>query len=139
MPNYSEQRKHIRVKADFTTVAKPIQRTQFEGKILSLSEGGAFLATEEKLRMGSDVVLFLTLEIPGSRKSSIAQGKVVWANSDKQRGDVGCGIAFEEASSSLRKLIGEFVEFKRTGKVTAMGVAQDVRGLRAKGRGQLRG
>ncbi len=139
MTKFSHERKHVRVTTDFTAIAKPYQKAQFEGKVLNLSEGGAFLATKEPLSVGSEVVLFLTLEVPGKRNSSIAQGKVVWANGNKERGDVGCGIAFEGVSSSLRGFIREFVEFKQSGKVGAMGVAQDVKGLRAKGRGQLRG
>ena len=139
MPNYSEQRRYARVNADLSTVTKPIRKTQFEGRIMSLSEGGAFLATEETLTMGSEVVLFLTLEIPGKRKSGIAQGKVVWTNGEKEKGEVGCGIAFDESSESLKKLIADFVAFKKTGKVTALGVAQDMRSLRVKGRGPLRG
>jgi Tfp pilus assembly protein PilZ len=139
MTNHEEQRKHPRVNSELPIVAKPIRKTQFEGTILSLSEGGAFLATEENLPTGSEVVLFLTLETSGKRKSGIAQGKVVWANHESDRGAVGCGIAFDDSSPSLHRLIGEFVEFKKSGKVTAMGVAETVGGTRARGRGQLRG
>lgn len=139
MSKHSEQRKYPRAETDVSTIAKALRRTQFQGKVISLSEGGAFLATNENLSQGSEVVLFLTLELPDRRKSCIAQGKVVWSNNDKKKGTLGCGVAFEESNASLRKMARDYVEFKRTGKVTAMGVADEVKSSRAKGRGQLRG
>lgn len=139
MTKYPKPRRYPRVKTEFSATAKEVRRTMFEGKILSLSEGGAFLATKENLALGSEVILFLTLEIPGRRKPCIAQGKVVSVGREGPWRTQGCGIAFDEPSSSLKRLIRDFVEFKRTGKVAAMGVAEPSKPPKVLGRGQLRG
>jgi Tfp pilus assembly protein PilZ len=137
MPNYEEQRKYPRVNTEISITAKAVRRTMFEGKVLSLSEGGAFLATEERLLVGSEVILFLTLDLSGRQKSCMVQGKVVWYNGEKQRGVVGCGVAFSDSSASMKRLIHDFVGQKMSATVTAMGVAEGPK--KPPTRGQLRG
>ena len=139
MANYSKERKTPRVTIALPAAAKMARRTMFEAKVLSLSEGGAFLGTREKLTPGTEIILFMTLDLPRRGKSCIAQGRVVWTNSTEHAGPVGCGIAFAECSSGMKKLLRDFVEFKLTGKVTAMGVAEDSKQTKPPARGPLRG
>jgi Tfp pilus assembly protein PilZ len=133
------QRKCPRVKTDIPVKTKRAQRVMFEAKVLNLSEGGAFLETNQKLAKGEDLILFVGLEIKGKEKSCVLQGKVAWSNSERTKGAIGCGVAFHGISASMARTLRDFVGQKSPEPVSAVGVAEDPKGPKAPTRGQLRG
>jgi len=135
----SSRRKHPRVNAELTAQAKPNRRNMFEGRVLNLSEGGAFLATAEKLAVGNGVILNFTLNITGRQRSCMVEGRIVWANTDPSRGTVGTGIRFDRLSPAMVRFIRDYVKAELKGEVNAEGTTTDSQSTKPPVRGQLRG
>ncbi len=109
MTNMIQKRKHPRVSTDLNSEVKPARRTMFEARVLNFSEGGAFIETGERLYPGSELILCLTLTIKGKKKRCMVEGRVAWANHDRKKGSLGCGVAFHHVSKTMVQNFRTFV------------------------------
>jgi Tfp pilus assembly protein PilZ/GNAT superfamily N-acetyltransferase len=135
-----QKQRHPRIKTNFKTTAKQVRRLMFEGRVLNLSEGGAFLETKEKLIGGQEVILFLNLPIQGQEKPCMVQGKVAWSNYVPTKGAIGCGVAFCDVATAAARHLRDFVSQNMSQKVDVVGATtDDKKGTKPPARGQLRG
>jgi len=135
------RRKKPRVSTDIETNAKPVRRNMFQARILNLSEGGAFIETQENLHIGSEVMLCMTLELEGKRKSCITQGKVVWIKRSSRQTICGWGVQFMDTPSSMRQTLSGYIrdlQGETSDIAKDVSKKQDAR-IQVLSRGQLRG
>ncbi|MFH1264031.1 MAG: PilZ domain-containing protein [Pseudomonadota bacterium] len=135
-----QMQRRPRIKTNLKTTAKQVRRLMFEGRVLNLSEGGAFLETREKLIDGQEVILFLSLAIRGQEKPCMVQGKVTWSNYTSTKGAIGCGVAFCDVAPGAARVLRDYVSQNMSQKVEAVGATtDDKKGTKPPTRGQLRG
>jgi uncharacterized protein (TIGR02266 family) len=107
-----------------------------EADILDLSEGGVFIATNEILPVGTQMILTLVIDSPESTKSCFLNGTVVWVGKHRKTGPKGCGVEFLNCPAATKVFMREFVA-KQLG--LTMEEAAEYVDKKPPGRGQLRG
>jgi len=85
-PPLNELRKHSR-KPYFQNILYSTQKGLHTGRAKNFSASGAFIATEENLKVGQQLKLSLPLK---KGKSEVIKGQIVWKN------EVGFGIKFQK-------------------------------------------
>jgi uncharacterized protein (TIGR02266 family) len=125
MATPQDKRKHNRVRTNLHIAAKQMRRATFGAAITNLSEGGAFIATGEKLSRGDEVMLFLNVSIGGEQKSCMLQGKVAWANTQVSKGTLGAGIAFNALPPAMARILRDYLAQDRGGEISGVGTKVD--------------
>ncbi len=89
------------------------------GLVKNVSESGALLISQSKYLEGTDLVVYLPLNL-GSRKTlCMASGKIVRIQGDlRSARALAYGVKFDEdLSNSSRQLLKDYVAFKKDGKI----------------------
>ena len=86
VPLVRELRKHSR-KPYFQNILYSTQKGLHTGRTINFSASGAFIATEENLKVGQKLKLSLPLK---NGKSAVLEGQIVWKN------EVGFGLKFQK-------------------------------------------
>jgi Tfp pilus assembly protein PilZ len=89
------------------------------GIVKNLSEGGAYLLSAQRYAPGTDLMVYLPLEL-GDRKSlCMVSGKVVRVEAGQAIGHIhGYGVRFDaDVSKVSQRMLQDFVALKRTGKL----------------------
>ncbi|MDF1535064.1 MAG: response regulator [bacterium] len=91
------------------------------GSIRNLSEGGAFLAFDETLHMGSTVRL--QFQIPGTSGMCNVSAKVCWSGRLTADGFPGYGISFQVVSAEDLEAIRDHISKIRSGSIGSLAVS----------------
>src|SRR5690349_15603179 len=102
----TKTRRYPRVSTDLAVQVKPSrQYAMLDAKVSTLSEGGVFLETNKNFAVGNDLMMTFYLPMNNKEKYCLVTGKVVWVNRDESHGRLGCGIAFENCTPSITKVL----------------------------------
>ena len=105
-----EQRRHPRVGPLVIRTTFPIRETSDEGYLTSLSEGGAFLCTEEQIALEEKLTLRLTLPWEIGEIRAEAEARYVISKTDpRAQSSRGVGLAFVGLSPLDRERIRHYV------------------------------
>lgn len=110
-------RRHPRVPTELDVQVKPSrERSMLDAKVSTLSEGGMFLETNKNFAIGNDLMMTFYLPMENKEKYCLVTGRVVWVNRDHSQGKIGCGIAFENCTGSMTKVLHDFIFSQLGGK-----------------------
>lgn len=107
--SYSHERKHVRVTLGKELLFKLPQRADYlNGMVRDLSAGGAYVTFPKKLSTGTDLLLFLKLQLRRKTALCIVSGKIVRHGGLDET--AGFAIAFApDISASSKKMLLEYI------------------------------
>lgn len=98
---------------------KPKNRVNLSGFVDNLSEKGMLLFAEQRIAVGTWLIIYLPLELESRKALCMLSGTVVRSTktATNEKG-FSYGVAFDsEIAPSSRQLLQDFVSYKQTGKV----------------------
>ena len=101
------QRKHVRAQVELECQVQLNQETCVS-RILSLSQKGAFIATETPLQPGEESEIYFSL--PGGRPAIATTVSVKWIGRMTSSGPLGMGVEFTAVDHRERVSIQDYVE-----------------------------
>ena len=109
---FPHNRRHVRYKFDGVVMFKPQFGENLEGRARDVSEGGAFIISENRLTVGTRMTVYLPLEIERKKKLFIVAAKVVRIG-DPVKERPGFGVEFDsKISPATRKVLDAFLAVK---------------------------
>lgn len=125
----------IRAKYDSELIYKPIRKKNHGGRIQNISTSGTYFLTNERLPVGSKLVLYIPLPLNHKKPICIVSGSVVRGEKPIRMNSYGYGIQFDQdISASSKWMLENFVEYKTTGKTIRKPVELKTKELFAKKR-----
>lgn len=90
-----------------------LEEATFTGYMLNVSEGGAFIHTDAKVRLGDE--LRLSFSLPGSERVLAVAGRVKWSSGEMAEMSMlyGYGLEYSHISKEDRKALVDFMAYEK--------------------------
>jgi hypothetical protein len=107
---FQEKRRFRRYPYQTEVFFKPFRKSNQMGIVKDVSEEGTYLISSGKLTKGTEIILYLPIEMNDSESLCFLQGRVV--RSEPVANDFGYGIQFYDLTPGTLSILRKFLQKK---------------------------